>query len=98
MQIMFNNTNKQAKNTATNNAVQAFLDAGGTVKRRKSNVPELKGVPANYFTSADAPKLVEQLDSWEVALAKLTTVLDGSIKVVWNDGRVASSVEELYGL
>lgn len=95
---MFTNTNKQAKNTATNNAVQAFLDAGGTVKRRKSNVPERKGVPANYFTSADAPKLVEQLDSWEVALAKLTMVLDGSIKVVWNDGRVASSVAEMYGL
>jgi hypothetical protein len=95
---MFNNTNKQAKNTATNNAVQAFLDNGGTVTRRKSNVPEVSAPPANYFTSTDAPKAVDKLDSWEVALAKLTTVLDGSIKVVWNDGRVASSVEEMYGL
>jgi hypothetical protein len=96
---MFTNTNKQAKNTATNNAVQAFLDAGGKVKTSKSNVPERKVPPANYFTSADAPKTVEQLDSWEVALAKLTMVLDGSIKVQWgNDGRVANSVAEMYGL
>ena len=94
---MFNNTSKQAKNAATNAAVQAFLDNGGSVKRRKSNVPEVSAPPANYFTSADAPKLVEQLESWEVAIAKLTTVLDGSIKVVWNDGRVASSTAELYG-
>ena len=99
---MFNNTNKQAKNTATNNAVQAFLDAGGTVKRRKSNVPERKGVPANYFTSAEAPKALEQMNTWETALAKLAALGNsgaiGTIEVVWNDGRVASSVEELYGL
>ncbi len=96
---MFNNTNKQAKNAATNAAVQAFLDNGGTVTRRKSNVPEVSAPPANYFTSAEAPKAVDKLESWEVALAKLTTILPGSgIKVVWNDGRAASSVEELYGL
>ena len=96
---MFNNTNKQAKNAATNAAIQAFLDNGGTVKRRKSNVPEVKAPPANYFTSAEAPKALEQMNTWETALAKLAVVLPGSgIKVVWNDGRVANSVEELYGL
>ena len=96
---MFNNTSKQAKNTATNNAVQAFLDAGGTVKRRKCNVPEVSAPPANYFTSAEAPKALDQMNTWETALAKLAVTLPGSgIKVVWNDGRVASSVEELYGL
>ena len=99
---MFNNTNKQAKNAATNAAVQAFLDNGGTVTRRKSNVPEVSAPPANYFTSAEAPKPLEQMNTWETALAKLAALGNsgaiGTIDVVWNDGRAASSVAELYGL
>lgn len=98
---MFTNTNKQAKNATTTAAVEAFLAAGGTVTRRKSNVPEVSAPPANYFTSTDAPKAVKQLDTWETVLLKLQTVLSehpGELKVVWNDGRVANSVEELYGL
>jgi hypothetical protein len=99
---MFTNTNKQAKNTATSNAVHAFLDAGGKVKTSKSSVKERKGVPANYFTSADAPKPVEKLNTWELALAKLAALGNehpGCIKVQWgSDGRVANSVAEMYGL
>jgi hypothetical protein len=99
---MFTNTNKQAKNTATNNAVQAFLDAGGKVKTSKSNVPERKVPPANYFTSAEAPKTIDKLDTWETALLKLAALGNehpGCIKVQWgNDGRVANSVAEMYGL
>ena len=98
---MFNNTSKQAKNNATNNAVQAFLDAGGTVKRRKSNVPEVSVPNASYFTSADAPKAVDKLETWENKVLRIAAVLNehpGAIKVVWNDGRVANSTTELYGL
>jgi len=99
---MFNNTNKQAKNTATNNAVQAFLEAGGKVKQGKSNVKERKVPPASYFTSAEAPKPVDKLDTWETALLKLAALGNehpGCIKVKWgNDGRVANSVAEMYGL
>lgn len=99
---MFTNTNKQAKNTATNNAIQAFLDNGGKVKQCKSGVKERKAPPANYYTSADAPKPVEKLNNWETALLKLAALGNehpGCIKVKWgNDGRVANSVEELYGL
>lgn len=99
---MFTNTNKQAKNNATNAAVQAFLDAGGKVKQHKSSVKERKAPPANYYTSADAPKLVEKLNNWETALLKLAALGNehpGCIKVKWgNDGRVANSVAEMYGL
>jgi hypothetical protein len=98
---MFNNTSKQTKNNATNNAVQAFLDNGGTVKRRKCNVPEVSVPCANYFTSADAPKAVDKLETWESKVLRIAAVLNeypGAIKVVWNDGRVANSTAELYGL
>jgi hypothetical protein len=98
---MFTNTAKQAKNTATTTAVQAFLDNGGKVKTSKSSVRERKGTPANYFTSAEAPKLVEKLNTWETALLKLAALGNehpGCINVQWNDGRVANSVAEMYGL
>jgi hypothetical protein len=99
---MFTNTNKQAKNTATNNAVQQFIANGGKVKTRKSGVKERKVPPANYFTSAEAPKPVDKLNNWETALLKLAALGNehpGCIKVQWgNDGRVANSVAEMYGL
>jgi len=98
---MFNTQSKAAKNAATQAAVQAFIANGGTVKRRKSSVPERKGVPANYFTSAEAPKHINKMETWERMLARLAVVLNehpGAIKVKWNDGRVANSVEEMYGL
>jgi hypothetical protein len=99
---MFTNTAKQAKNTATSNAVQQFIANGGKVKTSKSSVKERKGVPASYFTSADAPKPVEKLNTWELALAKLAALGNehpGCIKVQWgSDGRVANSVAEMYGL
>ena len=98
---MFNTQSKAAKNAATQAAVQAFLANGGKVTHRSCSVPERKGVPKNYFTSAEAPKHINNLETWEVMLARLTTVLNtypGTMKVTWNDGRVANSVEEMYGL
>jgi hypothetical protein len=102
VQIMFTNTAKQAKNTATSNAVQQFIANGGKVKTSKSGVRERKGTPANYFTSAEAPKPVEKLNTWETALLKLAALGNehpGCINVQWgNDGRVANSVAEMYRL
>ena len=98
---MFNTQSKQAKNKAIQQAVQQFIANGGTVKTRKSNVPERKGVPANYFTSAEAPKHINKMETWERMIARLAVVLNehpGAIKVKWNDGRVANSKEEMYGL
>jgi len=99
---MFTNTAKQAKNTATSNAVQQFIANGGKVKTSKSSVKERKVPPARYFTSADAPKPVDKLNNWETALLKLAALGNehpGCIKVQWgNDGRVANSVAEMYGL
>ena len=101
MHIMFNTQSKQAKNAAIQQAVQQFIANGGTVKTRKSNVPERKGVPKNYFTSAEAPKHISKMETWEVMLARLAVVLNeypGTMQVKWNDGRVANSKEEMYGL
>lgn len=98
---MFNTQSKQAKNAAIQQAVQQFIANGGTVKTRKSSVPERKGTPANYFTSAEAPKHINKMETWERMLARLAVVLNehpGAIKVKWNDGRVANSKEEMYGL
>jgi hypothetical protein len=99
---MFNNTNKQVKNAATNNAVQAFLDAGHHITRdTRKGKRERVGTPVNYFTSADAPT-VAKVDNWETKLAKLAALGNehpGCINVQWgNDGRVANSVAEMYGL
>jgi len=99
---MFNNTSKQAKNANTTAAVEAFLANGGNIKRRKSSVKERKVAPANYFTSTDGPAPVQKLNTWETALLKLAALGNehpNCIKVKWgNDGRIANSVEELYGL
>ena len=96
---MFTNTNKQAKNNATNSAIQAFLENGGRVVTSKTaGKRERKGTPANYFTSKDAP-VIAKVDNWETKLDKLAAIGKCIAVAQWgSDGRVANSKEELYGI
>ena len=100
---MFNNTNKQNKANTLNAAVEEFLANGGTItqlapkdtrKRRQpimqQQVHEEKEEHDDY---SDLPNDVR----WNM-LMQILRDNPGKIQMRWNDGRVANSTAELYGL
>ena len=99
---MFNNANKQAKNNAINAAVEAFLANGGEVtilaskdtrKRRKPIMQQQVHEVKEEQDYSDIPNDVR----WAM-LMQILRENPGAIQVRWNDGRVANSTAELYGL
>jgi hypothetical protein len=102
MSVLNTKANKMAQAAALEARIAEFQENGGTIKRRRGTVAEVSAPPANYYTSADAPAPVEKLNTWETALLKLAALGNehpNCIKVQWgNDGRVASTTAELYGI
>ena len=102
MSVLNVSKTKQEQAAALAARIAEFQANGGSVRRRRGTVTEISAPPASYFTSAEAPKALEQMNTWETALAKLAVLGNsgqaGTIEVVWSDGRTANNVDELYGL